>query len=81
VLVFVHVAEKEAEEGVREYPRDSRVGEVAVDYEDGDEGEEQVEAEGVEADECVLGPEDALGKVSVTFRGDGAGVVRVGLPS
>jgi len=40
-----------------------------VDDEDGNEGEEQVEAEGVEADECVLGPEDALREVNGTFKG------------
>jgi hypothetical protein len=32
-----------------------------VDDEYGDDAEDQIEAEGVKADECVVGPEDTCG--------------------
>jgi hypothetical protein len=59
MLVLVHVVQVDAEEGIGQDARARWVGKVSVDYEERDEGEDEAEAEAVEADEGVAGPEDA----------------------
>jgi len=51
VFIGVDVRDVDSEEGVREVVAGGEgwVGEVGVDYEDGDEGEDEAEAEAVEA--------------------------------
>jgi hypothetical protein len=60
MLRLVRIHEEEAEKGVREPARACGVGEVDVDDEHGDEGEDVVEAQAVEPDEGVLRPENAV---------------------
>lgn len=60
VFRAVDVDEVDAEERIGEPGRRRRVGEVDVDYYHGEGGEDKAEAEVVEADEGVRGPEDAV---------------------
>jgi hypothetical protein len=60
MLRLVRIHEEEAEKGIGKPAGACGVGEVDVDDEDGDEGEDVVEAEAVEPDEGVLWPENAV---------------------
>jgi hypothetical protein len=60
MLRLVRIYEKEAEKRIGKPAGACGVGEVDVDDEDGDEGEDIVEAETVESDEGVLWPENAV---------------------
>lgn len=57
MFIFMHILDPEPEERVRQPSRYSGVREVCVDDEDGDEGEDDAEAETVEAVEGVGGPD------------------------
>lgn len=56
----VHVHHVDAEQRIRQPPGSCGVREVNVDDERGDEREDDAEAEAVEADVCVGGPDDAV---------------------
>lgn len=60
VFRFVDVGGEDAEEGVGEVGGLGRVGEVEVDDQGGDGGEDPVEAEFVETDERVERPDHAV---------------------
>lgn len=60
MFVLIHARGVDAKEGVGQPARHGRVGEVAVDEDGGDEGEEDVPAEGAAAGVGVLRPDDAV---------------------
>ncbi|EHK97539.1 hypothetical protein M7I_6692 [Glarea lozoyensis 74030] len=60
VFGFMHILQIDPEEGVREPGRGGGIGEIGVDDEDGEEREQDVEADAVEADVGVLRPDDAV---------------------
>ena len=56
----MHVLQEEAEIRVGQPAWTGRVGEVDVDDEHGEGGEEESQSQAVEAGECVAGPENAV---------------------
>jgi hypothetical protein len=60
MLIFVNIRDVEAEEGIGDPGRYRRVREVGVDDEQGYEGEDDAEAEAMEAVESVGRPDDAI---------------------
>jgi hypothetical protein len=56
----MYILQEHAEEGVGNPGRGRGIGEVDVDYEDCEEGEEDVEAEAVETDVGILRPDYAV---------------------
>lgn len=61
MLVLVDAGRVDAEEGVGEPAWERGITEVGVDYEDGEEGEQDAIPETVEADVGVERPDDAVG--------------------
>jgi hypothetical protein len=60
MLGFMNVFQKDTEKWIGEPTGRCGIGEVGVDDEDGEEGEDDVEAETVEPNVCVWGPDDSV---------------------
>lgn len=60
MLGFVDIIEMEAEKGIGKISGDCGVRKVAVDDEDGQQAEQKVEAQRVEASECIQRPDNAI---------------------